>query len=191
MSRLGNKPIAIPEGVDVLLGENNHITVKGPLGVLKRTVVPNIALAIEDKTLVVRSQDKDAKGLMMHGLSRMLLHNMVVGVTKGYQKTLELIGVGYRAEVTDGVLSLSVGKSHDTYFKLPPEISMVVETPKGKISMSYLHVKGIDKQLVGQVAAKIREQKPPEAYISNRTNTQKGIRYVDEPFKGKSKKEGK
>ncbi|MGB0356667.1 MAG: 50S ribosomal protein L6 [Cytophagales bacterium] len=193
MSRLGNKPINIPAGVTIDIAADNQVTVKGPKGTLSLQVDPILVLRQQEKELFVAlAKDTGAKSDgMTQGLWRALVQNMVIGVSGGYKKTLQLIGVGYRANMQGDVLELVLGYSHNTFLKVPKELTVTVETTKGKQAQIYIHVQGIDKGLVGQFASKIREQKPPEPYVSKRSNTPKGIRYVDELVIGKLKKSGK
>ena len=191
MSRIGNKPIIIPEKATLQLGEGNIVNVKGPKGDLTRTISPNIALQLEGNTLTIHNSSEQKSDKSLHGLSRALLHNMLMGVTEGFQKQLQIVGTGYKANIEGDILELNLGKSHVIYIKLPPEISLTVAVQKGKMPTIILTVMGVDKALVGLVAAKIREQKPPEPYITKRNNTQKGIRCIGEILVGKMKKDGK
>lgn len=191
MSRIGNKPIIIPENATLQVGEGNTISVKGPRGHLTRTISPNITLQLEGNTLTINNSSEQKSDKSLHGLSRALLYNMIVGVTEGYQKQLQIVGTGYKANIEGDILELNLGKSHVIYIKLPPEISLTITVQKGKMPTTILTVIGMDKELVGLVAAKIREQKPPEPYITKRNNTQKGIRCIGEILVGKMKKDGK
>ncbi len=191
MSRIGNKPIIIPENATLQVGEGNTISVKGPKGDLTRTISSNIALQLEGNTLTINNSSEQKSDKSLHGLSRALLYNMIVGVTEGYQKQLQIVGTGYKANIEGDILELNLGKSHVIYIKLPPEISLTITLQKGKTPSTLLTVMGIDKELVGLLAAKIREQKPPEPYITKRNNTQKGIRCIGEILVGKMKKDGK
>ncbi len=182
MSRIGENPIHIPDGVKVEI-KGNSITASGPNGTLSRVLVPEVSVEQEDGALVVRRINDTNRARRMHGLSRSLVENMVIGVGKGFEKNLEIIGVGYRVEQKgDGIL-LSLGHSHQIYFAPPEGIKIESETLKRKIAAEgtpnqlltgKIRVFGADKQLVGQVAAKIRELRKPDVYKS------KGIRYIDE-----------
>lgn len=191
MSRIGNKPIIIPSNATLQIGEGNTVSVKGPKGDLTRAIPSNIKLQVEGNTLTINNSSEQKSDKSLHGLSRALLYNMIVGVTEGYQKQLQIVGTGYKANVEGDVLELNLGKSHVIYIKLPPEITLTVVIQKGKMPTIILTVMGMDKELVGLVAAKIREQKPPEPYITKRNNTQKGIRCIGEILVGKMKKDGK
>ena len=179
MSRIGRMPIAIPAGVTVEIAENNKVTVKGPKGTLERVIVPEMELKMEDGQLtVVRPNDlKRMKSL--HGLTRTLIHNMVVGVTDGYEKVLEVNGVGYRAAKQGKVLTLSLGYSHPVEMTDPEGIEAVLD------GQNKIIVKGIDKEKVGQYAAEIRDKRRPEPYKG------KGIKYADEHIRRKVGKTGK
>jgi large subunit ribosomal protein L6 len=177
MSRIGNSPIALPSGVEVKIN-GSDVTVKGAKGTLERTFDARISFTIEDNVVeVIRSNDeRDTRAL--HGLSRALLNNMVIGVSEGYKKDLEMVGVGYRASLKGKDLELLVGFSHPVRIEAPDGVDF--EVPEAtKISVS-----GIDKQLVGQVAADIRKVRPPEPYKG------KGIRYVGEHVRRKAGKAG-
>ncbi len=181
MARIGNKPIAVKDDVSVNIAANNEVTVKGPKGTLSTQVDPDLKVEQEDGHLVVRRPSDEKRHREVHGLYRSLIDNMVIGVSEGYSKKLEIIGIGYRATVQgSGVLELALGYSHPIYF-LPPEgITFSVETARGKAPI--ITVDGIDKQLVGQVAAKIRAMRPPEPYKG------KGVRYLGENVKRKAGK---
>ena len=178
MSRIGKQPIEIPSGVKITLNDL-HVTVAGPKGTLYRTVLDLVSLELTDKLLTVVRVDETIKARAAHGLTRTLLSNMVIGVTKGFERALEINGVGYRAEVKGEFLNLSLGYSHPINFLLPEGITVEVE------KMTKLLVKGIDKELVGQTAAKIREFRSPEPYKG------KGIKYADETILRKAGKTGK
>jgi large subunit ribosomal protein L6 len=176
MSRIGKKPIAIPNGVQVTVS-GQTVTVKGPKGQLAWTVADEIEPRQEDGQLVlVKKNEDDPRAQAMWGLSRSLVNNMVVGVTQGYEKTLELVGVGYRATMKGQALSMQLGYSHDVDVKPPPGITFAV--PK----QTEIRIAGIDKQLVGELAARIRRMRPPEPYKG------KGVRYAGEQVR---RKEGK
>jgi len=181
MSRIGILPIDLPAGVSVDVDSNNLVTVKGPKGELKQQVDKNITLKVEEGqvTLSRSTEDKDHKA--KHGLYRSLLHNMVVGVSEGYTIQQELVGVGYRAEVKgNNRLELSLGYSHDIMIQLPAEVKVEAKTERR--SNPVITLTSIDKQLIGQVAAKIRSFRPPEPYKG------KGIRFVGEQLRRKAGK---
>ncbi|MGI6362848.1 MAG: 50S ribosomal protein L6 [Bacillota bacterium] len=179
MSRIGKKPIPLPAGVQITVTEDNLITVKGPLGQLEQQMPKDITISIEDgQALVTRPSDaKEHRSL--HGLTRSLLANMVEGVTKGYVRNLEIVGVGYRAALQGKDINLTVGYSHPVVISPPKGVEFEVPAPN-KIS-----VKGIDKQVVGQIAAEIRAVRKPEPYLG------KGIRYEGEQVRRKVGKAGK
>ncbi len=179
MSRIGRAPIAVPANVTVTVDAENLVTVKGPLGTLTRRFVPAMHIAQTEKGIEVSRPDDEAKNRALHGLTRTLVHNMVVGVTTGYAKTLQINGVGYRAEKQGKRLVLSLGYSHPVYFEEGDGISF--ELPDN----TTIVVKGMDKQAVGQTAAKIRAKRPPEPYLG------KGIKYADEKIRRKAGKTGK
>ncbi len=180
MSRVGNQPIETGDGVSVDISEDNLVTVKGPKGELSVRVAPEITVAKENGSIVVRRPDDQKRHKAMHGLYRSLIDNAVEGVTKGYRKQLEVIGVGYRASVNNGVLELALGFSHPIYFVPPGTVSVTVEAQRGKNTV--VTIEGTDKQIVGQVAAKIRALRPPEPYKG------KGVRYVGEYVRRKAGK---
>ena len=180
MSRVGNLPIAIADKVTVDIGANNFVTVKGPKGELSLQVDPDIQLSLEEGELTVSRPTEQKRHKSMHGLYRALIDNMVVGVSEGYTRELELIGVGYRAAVSGDVLELALGYSHPIFFVPPEGVSITVDTKRGKNTI--IIVQGIDKQIVGQVAAKIRSLRPPEPYKG------KGVRYVGEYVRRKAGK---
>lgn len=178
MSRIGNKPVVIPEGVTVTKN-GNDITVKGPNGELTRTFGPNIAISIEGNEVVFTRENDEKTNRSLHGTMRSNLDNMVIGVSKGFEKQLELIGVGYRAQLQGKKLVLNVGYSHPVEFDAPEGIT--IEVP----SNTQVIVKGINKEHVGELAANIRGVRPPEPYKG------KGIRYVGEFVRRKEGKTGK
>ncbi|MBP3701229.1 MAG: 50S ribosomal protein L6 [Lachnospiraceae bacterium] len=179
MSRIGRMPIAIPAGVTVEIAENNKVTVKGPKGTLERVLAPEMEIKVEGAAIVV-SRPNDLKRMKaLHGLTRTLINNMVIGVTAGYQKVLEINGVGYRAAKQGKTLTLSLGYSHPVEMVDPEGIETTVEN-QNKIT-----VKGIDKEKVGQFAAEIRSKRGPEPYKG------KGIKYADEVIRRKVGKTGK
>ncbi len=178
MSRIGNKPITVPAGVEVKI-DNQHITVKGPKGMLERTVEPEISLKLEGETLTVSRNGEDRKSRSLHGLTRTLINNMIMGVQNEYTKELQINGVGYRVQKQGNDLNLSLGYSHPVIYKAPEGISFDVPNANTII------VKGIDKEKVGQIAAEIRTKRPPEVYRG------KGIKYADEVIRRKVGKTGK
>jgi large subunit ribosomal protein L6 len=180
MSRIGNNPVSIPEGVTIEVADNNLVTVKGPKGELQQKVDSDLIIKIEDGVLTVARPTEQKRHKAMHGLYRSLIANMVVGVSDGYKKELELIGVGYRANNQGQLLELAVGYSHPVYIMLPDEVKLTTETVKGKPPRVILE--SIDKQLIGQVAAKIRSIRKPEPYKG------KGIKFVDEVLRRKAGK---
>ena len=179
MSRIGRMPIAIPAGVTVEIAENNKVTVKGPKGTLERVLAPEMEIKVEGTEIVV-SRPNDLKRMKaLHGLTRTLINNMVIGVTTGYQKVLEINGVGYRAAKQGKTLTLSLGYSHPVEMIDPEGIETTVE------NQTKITVKGIDKEKVGQFAAEIRSKRGPEPYKG------KGIKYADEVIRRKVGKTGK
>ncbi|MDA1027442.1 MAG: 50S ribosomal protein L6 [Bacteroidetes bacterium] len=180
MSRVGKSPIPVSKQVTVNIGSHNLVTVKGPKGEQSLQVDPDILLNLEEGELVLSRPTEQKRHKAMHGLYRSLLHNMVVGVTEGFKKELEVIGVGFRANMQNGVLELALGYSHPIYFVAPEGIEINVDTKRSK--NSFIIIEGIDKQMVGQVAAKIRSLRPPEPYKG------KGVRYTDEFVRRKAGK---
>ena len=179
MSRIGREPIAIPAGVTVTIGEGNLVTVKGPLGELTEKFSADLTITVEGATLTVTRPNDQKEMRSLHGLTRTLINNMVVGVTKGYEKKLEIVGVGYRVEKQSGKIVLGLGYSHPVIFEEKDGIKF--ECPDS----TTIIVKGIDKQAVGQVAAVIRSKRPPEPYLG------KGIKYTGERIRRKAGKTGK
>ena len=179
MSRIGRMPIAIPAGVTVTIAENNKVTVKGPKGTLERELPVEMDIKEEDGHIVVTRPNDLKKMKSLHGLSRTLINNMVIGVTEGYAKKLEVNGVGYRAQKSGKTLNLSLGYSHPVDMVDPEGIE--VEVP----DQATIIVKGIDKEKVGQYAAEIRSKREPEPYKG------KGIKYADEVIRRKVGKTGK
>ena len=177
MSRIGKQPIPVPAAVKVEI-DGSRVSVSGPKGSLSREVVANIRLHLEDGRLVVTRPSDEPRDRAMHGLTRALLANMVIGVDAGFRKTLELVGVGYRAQMQGTRLTLALGFSHPCEVDPPEGISFTVEGPR-------VHIDGIDKELVGQVAADIRKLRPPEPYLG------KGVRYQGEFVRRKAGKSGK
>lgn len=179
MSRIGRMPIAVPEGVTVTIAENNKVTVKGPKGTLERVLPVEMDIKQEDGHIIVTRPNDLKKMKSLHGLTRTLINNMVVGVTKGYEKVLEVNGVGYRAQKQGKKLILSLGYSHPVEMVDPEGIESVLE------GQNKITVKGIDKEKVGQYAAEIRDKRRPEPYKG------KGIKYSDEVIRRKVGKTGK
>ena len=179
MSRIGRMPIAIPAGVTVEIAENNKVTVKGPKGTLERVLPSEMEIKVEGAELTVCRPNDLKRMKALHGLTRTLINNMVVGVTDGYQKKLEVNGVGYRAAKAGNVLTLSLGYSHPVEMTDPEGIETVLE------GANTIIVKGIDKEKVGQFAAEIRDKRRPEPYKG------KGIKYADEVIRRKVGKTGK
>ena len=178
MSRIGKMPIAIPAGVTVEIAENNKVTVKGPKGTLERVFPSEMDIKMEGSEIVVSRPNDLKKMKSLHGLTRTLINNMVIGVTEGYEKKLEVNGVGYRAQKQGKKLVLSLGYSHPVEMEDPEGLESVVEDNK-------ITVKGIDKEKVGQYAAEIRGKRAPEPYKG------KGIKYADEVIRRKVGKTGK
>ena len=178
MSRIGKMPIAIPAGVTVDVAENNTITVKGPKGTLTRVLSPEMEIKVEGAEVVVNRPNDLKRSKSLHGLTRTLINNMVVGVTQGYEKALEINGVGYRAAKEGKKLVLNLGYSHPVNMTDPDGIESTVDNNR-------IVVKGIDKEKVGQYAAEIRDKRRPEPYKG------KGIKYVDEVIRRKAGKTGK
>ena len=178
MSRIGRLPIAIPAGVTVDIAEGNKVTVKGPKGTLERVLPEEMEIKLEDGHVVVTRPNDLKKMKSLHGLTRTLIHNMVVGVSEGYEKVLEVNGVGYRAAKSGNKLTLSLGYSHPVEMIDPEGLESVVDGNK-------ITVKGIDKEKVGQYAAEIRDKRRPEPYKG------KGIKYADEVIRRKVGKTGK
>ncbi len=177
MSRVGKLPIAVPSGVTITV-DDDFVTVTGPKGTLKQFTMPGISIEQKDGELTVVRASDEREHRAKHGLVRALVNNMIIGVTKGFEKKLEINGVGYRAVMEGSKLKMSLGFSHDIYFQPPAEVNVVVEA-------NNIIVSGISKQQVGQVAAEIRSFKKPEPYKG------KGIKYSDERILRKSGKSGK
>mgnify|MGYP000100548631 CR=1 FL=1 len=180
MSRIGKAPIEIPAGVEVKVDANNVVTVKGPKGTLTQAVNPEFEIKQEGNHLMIVRPTDDREHRAQHGLYRALVHNMVVGVSTGYRKEMELVGVGYRVSATGQVLELSLGFSHAIYIKLPAEIKVEAKSERNKNPLIILE--SDDKQLLGQVCAKIRSLRKPEPYKG------KGIKFVGEVIRRKSGK---
>ena len=179
MSRIGRMPIALPAGVTVDIAENNKVTVKGPKGTLERVLPAEMEIKLDGTTVTVSRPNDLKKMKSLHGLTRTLIHNMVVGVTEGYEKKIEVNGVGYRAQKNGKTLVLSLGYSHQVEMTDPEGIEVAVD------GQNLIIVKGIDKEKVGQYAAEIRSKREPEPYKG------KGIKYVDEVIRRKVGKTGK
>ncbi len=180
MSRIGKAPVTIPEGVDVQIN-GNVVTVKGKLGELSCTITETtISAKMEEGTLIVERENEEKRTRAQHGLYRALINNMVIGVTEGFKKELELVGVGYRASNQGQLLDISVGYSHNIMFELPKEINIETKSEKGKNPL--ITLTSHDKQLLGVVAAKIRSFRKPEPYKG------KGIRFVGEHIRRKAGK---
>ena len=180
MSRIGKKPIVIPGGVTVEIGKDNIVSVKGPMGVLKQAIDRDIKPEIVGNELVITRPTDQIRHRAMHGLYRSLLSNLVTGVTAGYKRDLELVGVGYKAANTGNILDLALGYSHNIIFEIPSELKVTTLTEKGKNPI--ISLEGIDKQLIGQVAAKLRSLRKPEPYKG------KGVKYVGEVLRRKAGK---
>jgi large subunit ribosomal protein L6 len=182
MSRIGNKIITLPAGVSLDISAGNLVTVNGPKGTLSQQIDQDIIVEIEDNILTVKRPTEQKRHKAMHGLYRSLINNMVVGVSEGFQKDLEIIGVGYKAANQGNILELSLGYSHMIFMAIPSEIKVATAMEKGKNPMVTLN--GIDKQLIGQVAAKIKSLRPVEPYKG------KGVRFVGEQVRRKAGKAG-
>jgi large subunit ribosomal protein L6 len=180
MSRIGKLPVNLPSGVTISVDDANVVSVKGPLGTLSQKVDNDIRVKVENNEIVLSRPSDEKRLKSLHGLYRALLDNMVVGVSKGYRKDLELVGVGYRAEAKGQQLEMSLGYSHDIVMELPKEVK--VETKTEKRSNPVITLSSIDKQLIGHIAAKIRSLRPPEPYKG------KGIKFVGEQLRRKAGK---
>jgi large subunit ribosomal protein L6 len=180
MSRIGKAPIKLPAGVELKVSSANLVTVKGPKGELHQAVDADIKVAVEDGNIVLTRPTEQKRHKAMHGLYRALINNMVTGVTTGYTKRQELVGVGYKAANEGNVLDLILGYSHHIYFEVPKEITVKTEQEKGKNPI--ITLESADKQLIGQVAAKIRALRAPEPYKG------KGIKFVGEALRRKAGK---
>ena len=180
MSRIGKLPINIPAGVTVTVNKENTITVKGPKGELSQEVNPDIKVSVDGAVLTVTRPSDEKSHRAMHGLYRSLINNMVVGVSEGYRKELELVGVGYRASNNGQILDLSLGYTHNIHIMLPNEVKLETKSERNKNPLIILE--SCDKQLIGQVCAKIRSFRKPEPYKG------KGIRFVGEVIRRKSGK---
>ena len=179
MSRIGRAPIAVPAGVEVSIADNNVVTVKGPKGTLvEEQFHPNMTITLADGVITVTRPNDLKENRALHGLTRTLVHNMIVGVTEGYKKSLDVNGVGYRVALEGGKLVMNLGFSHQVIMEAPEGIT--IEVP----NQNQIIISGYDKQLVGQFAAKVREKRPPEPYKG------KGIKYSDEVIRRKVGKTG-
>jgi large subunit ribosomal protein L6 len=180
MSRIGKLPVSLPKGVTVNVSDSNLISVKGPLGELKQSISKDLKVEVVDNTIVLSRPSESKNHKSLHGLSRALIANMVVGVSQGFKKELELVGVGYRAEAKGQQLEMSLGYSHEIILQVPDEVK--VETKTERRSNPVITLTCIDKQLIGHVAAKIRSFRPPEPYKG------KGIKFVGEQLRRKAGK---
>lgn len=180
MSRIGKKPISLPANVTVSVGTDNLVTVKGPKGTLTQPIDPDISVTVNENELVFARPTEQKRHKALHGLYRSLVNNMVEGVSNGYRIQLEIVGVGYKATASNNILELSLGYSHGIYLTIPKEISVSAVTEKGKNPTVILE--GIDKQLIGQIAAKIKSLRKTEPYKG------KGIRRSDEVIRRKAGK---
>ncbi len=180
MSRIGKKPINIPGGVTVDVSAHGLVTVKGPKGTLTQDVNPDIEVKVEGSEVVISRPTDSKRHKSLHGLYRSLINNMVIGVSEGYKKNLELVGVGYKATNQGQVLELSLGYSHNIFFALPQNVSLKTETAKGKNPI--ITLEAIDKELIGQIAAKIKSLRKVEPYKG------KGVRFVGEQVRSKAGK---
>ena len=176
MSRIGNKAITIPEGVEITVAEGNEVTVKGPKGTLTRKFSPLMKIEMDNGILTVKRPDEEKHTKQLHGTTRALINSMIIGVHTGFEKTLKIEGIGYRAALSGRKLTLNVGYSHPVEFDVPSDVEAVVP------DASTIKISGIDKQRVGQFAANVRATRKPEPYKG------KGIRYIDEHIR---RKEGK
>jgi large subunit ribosomal protein L6 len=180
MSRIGKAPVSVPAGVTVTVGTDNVVTVKGPKGELKQAIDRDIKVDVKDGQITVTRPTDQIRHRALHGLSRALISNLVKGVTEGYTKKLELIGVGFKAANTGNILDLALGYSHNIIFEIPKELKLATEQLKGQNPT--ITLEGTDRQLIGQVAAKIRGLRKPEPYKG------KGVRYMGEVVRKKAGK---
>jgi large subunit ribosomal protein L6 len=180
MSRIGKKPVNVPSGVTVTVGKDNTVTVKGPKGELKQNIDRDITVEVKDGKVELGRPTDQIRHRALHGLYRSLLNNMVVGVTEGFTKQLELVGVGYKATNQGNQLDLSLGYSHNIIFEIPKELTVKTEQEKGKNPI--ITFTSLDKQLIGQVCAKIRSLRKPEPYKG------KGVKFVGEVLRRKAGK---
>jgi large subunit ribosomal protein L6 len=180
MSRIGKQPVTFPAGVTITVSADNVVTVKGPKGELKETINRDISVEVKDGQAVLTRPTDQIRHRAMHGLYRSLVSNMVKGVTEGFKKDLELVGVGFKAANTGNVLDLALGYSHNIIFEIPKELKVTTLTEKGQNPKIFLE--GVDKQLIGQVAAKLRGLRKPEPYKG------KGVKYIGEQLRRKAGK---
>lgn len=180
MSRIGNKPISVPAGVTISVADSNLVTVKGPKGELTQDVNSDMTVTVEEGVVSVTRPTDQKRHKALHGLYRSLINNMVVGVSEGYTKDLELVGVGYKAAVSNNVLELNLGYSHNIYLAVPQEVKATAVMEKGKNPI--VKLESADKELIGQVAAKLRELRKIEPYKG------KGVRFVGEQIRRKAGK---
>ena len=180
MSRIGKLPISLPDKVEVSVSSDNTVTVKGPKGSLSQKIDPDISVKVENGTLTVSRPTEQKRHKALHGLYRALINNMVVGVSEGYKKEMEIIGVGYRVENQGNLLTLTIGYSHPVVFYVPSEIKVTTAMEKGNPPL--VRLEGIDKELLGQVCAKIRSFRKPEPYKG------KGIMFKGEQIRRKAGK---
>jgi len=180
MSRIGKKPVAIPKGVTISVGADNVVTVKGPKGELKQAIDRDIKVEITGEEIIFVRPTEQIRHRAMHGLYRALVNNLVKGVTDGFKKDLELVGVGFKATHQGNILDLSLGYSHNIIFEVPKELKVNTVTEKGKNPT--ISLEGVDKQLLGQVAAKLRGLRKPEPYKG------KGVKYAGEVLRRKAGK---
>ncbi|MBS1579787.1 MAG: 50S ribosomal protein L6 [Bacteroidetes bacterium] len=180
MSRIGKQPITVPNGVTVTVGADNVVTVKGSKGELKQAIDRDIKIEVKDNTVLITRPTDQIRHRAMHGLYRALIANLIKGVTDGYKKELELVGVGFKAANTGNLLDLSLGYSHNIIFEIPKELKVATATEKGKNPL--ITLEGTDKQLLGQVAAKLRSLRKPEPYKG------KGVKYTEEVLRRKAGK---
>jgi large subunit ribosomal protein L6 len=180
MSRIGKNPISVPSGVNIDVSKGNLVTVKGPKGELTQQVSPDLGIEMEDGTLTITRPSNSKRLRSFHGLYRSLIANMIEGVTNGYELNLEVVGVGYRAENKGNLLIMTLGYSHPIYFMVPQEVTVETISAKGKAPI--VKLTSTDKQLVGQIAAKIRALRKPEPYKG------KGIKFVGEELRRKAGK---
>jgi large subunit ribosomal protein L6 len=178
VSRIGRQPVPVPKGVDVAIS-GHHVNVRGPLGEIERNFHPAMEISLDEGELRVQRPSDSKPNRALHGLTRALLSNMVIGVSKGFRKELEIVGVGYRAELKKRGILLSLGFSHGIFFVTPPGIKIEVPKPTSIV------VSGVDRELVGEIAARIRRLRKPEPYKG------KGIRYMDEHVRRKAGKTAK
>ncbi len=180
MSRIGKKPVEVPSGVTITVGKDNVVSVKGPKGELKQTIDRDIIVEVKDNTVTFSRPTDQIRHRAMHGLYRSLISNMVKGVTEGFKKEMELVGVGYKAANQGNILDLALGYSHNILFEIPKELKIATAQEKGKNPT--ITLESIDKQLLGQVCAKIRSLRKPEPYKG------KGVKFVGEVLRRKAGK---